>query len=452
MQLTSTIHRNKLMVEEVTSLKKDFKQKENKYLKEFLDMKALKEKVEDKLYKPDQSLQTVHMLCKPKSYYDEQNKIAIGYKNPLYLTRAQQVQPTLYSGHEIIKTNHVPAIVHNFEETLEIAETTRKKINDKTKDPECVKKKVKIAPHDYSKENYLATFTPQKQLTSEQIFWSKDLLKMKAEALKEQTVASRPIKALMVYPSNTPTTLVPMKEIFKELEAEVDQNVVHRKQNEIERKNLLIANDNLIVDCLSRDVFYTATDSVLIVSRFSNMHEALSAAQKRIAKLKSKNFNLQNKIQNDDNDVMAQIQENHISNCVTMPAVKSQVLSPGRYVIDIEPIPHRIRNNRKVHLDYLMHLKESVETLGEIIEEAKVEKPLDRSLASAFLYTKHSQKLLEYVIGTCPKEFNQRDKKYAATTVTRKKQVTFMDPCDTSTNNTLTHVKQQTNEHAIPST
>ncbi|GKF33654.1 hypothetical protein Tco_0106854, partial [Tanacetum coccineum] len=74
MQLTSTINHNKSMVEEVTSLKKDFKQKENKYLEEFLDMKALKEKVKDKLYKQDQSLQTVHMLCKPKPYYDEQKK------------------------------------------------------------------------------------------------------------------------------------------------------------------------------------------------------------------------------------------------------------------------------------------------------------------------------------------------------------------------------------------
>ncbi|GJR21798.1 hypothetical protein Tco_0970325 [Tanacetum coccineum] len=51
MQLNSTINHNKSMVEEVTSLKKDFKQKENKYLEEFLDMKALKEKAEDKLYK-----------------------------------------------------------------------------------------------------------------------------------------------------------------------------------------------------------------------------------------------------------------------------------------------------------------------------------------------------------------------------------------------------------------
>ncbi|GKC65596.1 retrovirus-related pol polyprotein from transposon TNT 1-94 [Tanacetum coccineum] len=157
LQLASTINHNKSMVEEVTSLKKDFKQKENKYLEEFLDMKALKEKVEDKLYKQDQSLQTVHMLCKPKPYYDELNKVAIGYKNPLCLTRAKQVQPTLYNGYEIAKNNHVPAIVHNTEDTLEIAEITRRKMHDKMKDPECVTHKVKIAPPDYSKEHYLAT-------------------------------------------------------------------------------------------------------------------------------------------------------------------------------------------------------------------------------------------------------------------------------------------------------
>nr|GEY92923.1 hypothetical protein [Tanacetum cinerariifolium] len=65
------------MVEEVTSLKKDFKQKENKYLEEFLDIKALEKKVEDKLFKQDQSLQTVHVLFKPKPYYDEQRKLVL---------------------------------------------------------------------------------------------------------------------------------------------------------------------------------------------------------------------------------------------------------------------------------------------------------------------------------------------------------------------------------------
>nr|GEZ34807.1 hypothetical protein [Tanacetum cinerariifolium] len=112
-----------------------------------------------------------------------------------------------------------PSIVRNTEDTLEIAEITRRKMNDKMKDPECVTHKVKISPHDYSKENFLATFTPQKQLTPEQIFWSHDLIKMKSKALKEHTTVSRPIKALTVYPLNTPATLVsrvlPMKSQVK---------------------------------------------------------------------------------------------------------------------------------------------------------------------------------------------------------------------------------------------
>ncbi|GJT74321.1 hypothetical protein Tco_1041046 [Tanacetum coccineum] len=197
MQLTSTINHNKSMVEEV----------------------------EDKLYKQDQSLQTVHVLCKPKPYYDEQNKVAIDYKNPLCLTRVKQVQPALYNGHEIIKTNHVPTIVHNSEDTLEIAEITRKKMDDKMKDPEY---------------------------------------------------------------------------IFKELEAEVDQNAVNRKHDEIERKNLLIANDNLITDCLSKEVFYIATNSELMISRFTEMHDAHTTVQARCLELEAELSKLHDKIQKDD--------------------------------------------------------------------------------------------------------------------------------------------------------
>nr|GEW08652.1 hypothetical protein [Tanacetum cinerariifolium] len=334
------------------------------------------------------------------------------------------------------------------------------------KDPECVKKKVKIAPHDYSKENYLVTFTPHTQLTAEQLFWSKDLIKMKAEALKEQTPASRSIKALMVYPPNTPVTLVP---------------------------------------------------------GFSDMHEAFTVAQKHIAELESKNSNLQNKIQNDDHDVLVkyfsklevehlnlQLKYQHLkesfenkksmtsSNAPTFDSafvirkLKDQVQSRGNTIHELrekitrltkkhsdeDPI-HDLKalysqnkelhaevnaihdfnerwNNREVHLDYLKHLKESVTTLHKIIEEARVEKPFDSSLVYAFRYTKHSQELVEYVIDTCPNEFNKGDKQIASTHVTRKKRVTFMDQCETSTHNNLTHVKQQTmnktNEPVIPST
>ncbi|GJZ79702.1 retrovirus-related pol polyprotein from transposon TNT 1-94 [Tanacetum coccineum] len=108
--------------------------------------------------------------------------------------------------------------------------------------------------------------------------------------------------------------------------------------------------------------------------------------------------------------------------CVTMKSVKPKVLAPGVYAVDVEPIPPRTRNNREVHLDYLKHLKESVETLHKIVEEARITKPLDNALQYACLYTKHSQELLEYMVGTCLKEFSNRDKTIATTPLNKKKQ------------------------------
>ncbi|GJU23868.1 hypothetical protein Tco_1157210 [Tanacetum coccineum] len=98
---------------------------------------------------------------------------------------------------------------------------------------------------------------------------------------------------------------------------------------------------------------------------------------------------------------------------VIMDSVKPKVLAPGMYAIDVEPLPSHCRNNREVNLVYLNHLKESVETLREIVKEARVKRLLDRSLASACLYTKQSQELLAYTLGTCLKEFNKKDNKHA---------------------------------------
>ncbi|GJT78115.1 retrovirus-related pol polyprotein from transposon TNT 1-94 [Tanacetum coccineum] len=205
LQLRSTLNHHKIVREEAIILKKDFKQKEDKFLEEFLDIKRLKEKVEDRLYKQDQSVQTVHMICKPKSFYDEKNKVAIGYKNPLCLTRAKQVQPALYNGHVLVMSNHARPVVHDSEDTRDMAEITRKRMMEKMQSPQCVENKVRIAPPDYSKENLLATFAPQRNLTPEQIFWSID----NNDRKKAETSVPKPLSALTVYPPNTPVKLVP---------------------------------------------------------------------------------------------------------------------------------------------------------------------------------------------------------------------------------------------------
>ncbi|GJW95772.1 hypothetical protein Tco_0175444 [Tanacetum coccineum] len=128
-------------------------------------------------------------------------------------------------------------------------------------------------------------------------------------------------------------------------------------------------------------------------------------------------------------DLKAQLEGN--LKVATRSSVKPKVLAPGMYAIDVKPIPHPLKNNRSAHLNYISHLKESVETVREI-------------------------ELLEYVIGTCPKSFNKRDNKASSNPVTRKKQVTFSDKPGTSSSNTQKHEVhqkvQQTNIPVIPST
>nr|GEY02756.1 putative reverse transcriptase domain-containing protein [Tanacetum cinerariifolium] len=247
-------------------------------------------------------------------------------------------------------------IVITDQDTLKIDEITRRKMNDKMKDPECVN----------HKEHFEVT---QKALTKE---------------IKE------------------------MKDVFEELKAEVAQNVVDRKHDEIERENLLITNDNLIVECLSKEVFYVATNSELNVARFTKMHAANTIVEARCLELKADLTNLCDKSHNDNhNDLVNRFSNlkhykelydsikithaKHIEqvaalttknvnlkaqilnnvNSVSKDHVKAIVLALCKYAIDIEPIPSYLRDNREAHLDYLKHLKESFKTIREIVEEAK---------------------------------------------------------------------------------
>ncbi|GJX35566.1 hypothetical protein Tco_0247123 [Tanacetum coccineum] len=184
LQLNSTIKSNTIIEETVTALKHEFKQKETKFLTDFSNMKTLNDKLENKLYAQDQSIQIVYMMLKPKKLHDHDDVTVVGAQNPFYLRKAKVAQPTLYDGDEILKTHHVPVSVTSSEEDLEIVEITGQKMNEKLNDPVCVEKRIKIIPPNYYKENFLATFTPQTQLTPEQVFWSNDLLKQRAKALK----------------------------------------------------------------------------------------------------------------------------------------------------------------------------------------------------------------------------------------------------------------------------
>ncbi|GKE56008.1 hypothetical protein Tco_1495193 [Tanacetum coccineum] len=101
-----------------------------------------------------------------------------------------------------------------------------------------------------------------------------------------------------------------MKESFKQIEAEVEQNVVKKQCADIERKNLLIKNENLIVDCLSNELLYSVMNNLNTVSRFSELHDAYTVEQARCLELEAGISKLKHKIQKDDQSDMIK----HFSN------------------------------------------------------------------------------------------------------------------------------------------
>nr|GEY98382.1 putative reverse transcriptase domain-containing protein [Tanacetum cinerariifolium] len=141
-----------------------------------------------------------------------------------------------------------------------------------------------------------------------------------------------------------------MKTVFENLEAEVDQNTIELKSGEIERENLLVTNENLIANCIAHD-----------------------------GKMP----------------------------CVTSNDATPKVPACARYAIDVQPIPPRQRNNRVVHHGYLNSLKDTLDTIREIVKEARSKRPFDNNLDYACVYTKLSQELLENVSASCPKADNK---------------------------------------------
>nr|GEU60277.1 hypothetical protein [Tanacetum cinerariifolium] len=107
-------------------------------------------------------------------FYDHITKQALGFQNPFYLKKAHQLEPKLYDGNVIQKTNAI--VIRDSEETLMLAEKSRSKMLLKQKDLMMSEKKVNTKPIDCAVLNQLSQdfetrFVPQTELSAEQAFW-----------------------------------------------------------------------------------------------------------------------------------------------------------------------------------------------------------------------------------------------------------------------------------------
>nr|GEU87310.1 hypothetical protein [Tanacetum cinerariifolium] len=173
--LSKQIKEKESLLQTFLVFKNESKEKENKYIENEIDLENKLKELNNLIFKLGQSAQTVLMLTKPQSFYDNIHKQALGYQNPFYLKKAQRIKPTFYDG-TVISNKHAAMLVIDEEETLILEEVSRSKMSEKEKDPEAIKQKISNKPVDYVKlnklyEDFRKRFVPQQELSTDEAFW-----------------------------------------------------------------------------------------------------------------------------------------------------------------------------------------------------------------------------------------------------------------------------------------
>ncbi|GJX18819.1 hypothetical protein Tco_0221496 [Tanacetum coccineum] len=190
--LSEHLKEKESLIQTVTLLKNDFKKEESRNIDKEIALEKKIKQLDNIVFKRDQSAQTVHMLIKPQFFYDHTTKQALGFQNPFYLKKAQQLEPKLYDGNVIKNTSAI--VIPDSKETLMLAKENRSKIISKQQDPMMIENKVNTTPVDYAILNQLSQdfetrFVLQNELSAEQAFWSKNFVNS-----PEPTLSSRPTK------------------------------------------------------------------------------------------------------------------------------------------------------------------------------------------------------------------------------------------------------------------
>ncbi|GJX43447.1 hypothetical protein Tco_0260123 [Tanacetum coccineum] len=114
--------------------------------------------------------------------------------------------------------------------------------------------------------------------------------------------------------------------------------------------------------------------------------------------------------------------------------VTKHTIAPEMLKIDVEYLNPKLLHNRSAHFDYLKHTQEEATILREIMEQGKLQNPLNNSLYSTCKYTKQIQEFLIIIRQTCPSINNFGDKLVAVTPKNKDKRVRFVEPVTSSGN------------------
>ncbi|GJR34400.1 hypothetical protein Tco_1210084 [Tanacetum coccineum] len=239
-----------LLTKTFNVFKNESKEKEDKNIDKEIALEKKFKELDNIVCKMGQSVQTVHMLTKVQVFYDNNLKQALGFQNPFYLKKAQQIRPILYDGSVIAKETNAISIVDS-EETLLLEEENRSKMLLKQSDPIVLEKKVNIKPINYAELNRLSEdfgkrFFPQQEVFDEQAFW------------------------LQISHPNTDQSASSPDNI--EAPRELPKYHIDKQCFEIQKKQFLIENDRLLDQIISQDILNIVVNSSLVINTSVNVN------------------------------------------------------------------------------------------------------------------------------------------------------------------------------------
>nr|GFB03380.1 hypothetical protein [Tanacetum cinerariifolium] len=196
-------------------------------------------------------------------------------------------------------------------------------------------------------------------MMSEQVYW------LSASDIASQS--SDPLKPVTPFVHTRPVNSKEFERIFNELDSEYEQTVLANKNLQIEKKNLLIKNECLISDSISKDICSIVLASVNIVPPISDcmcaeLRTSCDSEHNRVLELEAKISKLHNMLKESEKRCIF-IQKDHIDLQVKFQKFKECANSnatPSNAIFEINKLKAQLQEKD----DTIRHLHAETDILG----------------------------------------------------------------------------------------
>ncbi|GJY53575.1 retrovirus-related pol polyprotein from transposon TNT 1-94 [Tanacetum coccineum] len=222
------------------------------------------------------------MLMKPQFFYNHTTKQALDFQNPFYLKKAQQLEPKLYVGDIIKKTN--PIVILYSEETLLLAEE-KLTLSSRPTNVEVPKELLKVSMVNTSLKklkHYLAGFdvVVKERTTPTAITEGSWGFEHTKACFRDEIIPF--VKALKdlfnTFNQYLVDELSEVQNVFHQMEQAVEQHRLESKTFEVKMNQVLNENERLLEQVLSKDIVNIIVNSS-VNNASVNVHECEKCLQ-----------------------------------------------------------------------------------------------------------------------------------------------------------------------------